>query len=72
MPREKQKRGRRAEEKSKKDVSKRKRDEAPEDSVPKRLKSGDEVEDALMQEAPDYIPLDENYDNEQPHESGSD
>jgi len=65
MPREKQKRGRRAEEKSKKDVSKRKRDEAPEDSVPKRLKSGDEVEDALMQEAPDYIPLDENYDNEQ-------
>ncbi|ODM19260.1 Nucleolar protein 9 [Aspergillus cristatus] len=65
MPREKQKRGRRTEEKSKKDVSKRKRDDAPEDSAPKRLKSGDEVEDAPMQEAPDYIPLDENYDNEQ-------
>lgn len=65
MPREKQKRGRRAEEKSKKEVSKRKRDDAPEDFAPKRLKSGDEVEDAPMQEAPDYIPLDENYDNEQ-------
>lgn len=65
MPREKQKRGRRAEEKSQKDASKRKRDEAPEDFAPKRLKSGDEVEDAPMQEAPDYIPLDENYDHEQ-------
>lgn len=61
MPREKQKRGRRAEDKSKKEQSKRKRDEAPEDSAAKRLKSTT-TEAAVdthdePSEAPDYIPL---------------
>ena len=61
MPRENQKRGRRAEDKSKKEQSKRKRDEAPEDSAAKRLKST--TTEAAVEtpnepsEAPDYIPL---------------
>lgn len=62
MPREKQKRGRRAETKSKKDTTKRKRDEAPEDPATKRVKpstAGDEGEGAVNanQEALNYIPL---------------
>lgn len=56
MPREKQKRGRRAEDKAKKDVSKRKRDEPSEDPDAKRLKPS--TDDVPIQEA-DYIPLEE-------------
>ncbi|PWY91576.1 rRNA processing protein Nop9 [Aspergillus sclerotioniger CBS 115572] len=53
MPREKVKRGRRAADKA----SKRKRDDAPEDDVPKRLKpSTDETNDIV--EGADYIPMD--------------
>ncbi|KAI9929057.1 Nucleolar protein 9 [Aspergillus wentii] len=70
MPRENQKRGRRAEDKAKKDASKRKRDEAPEDPVVKRVKpsademdvdnvdNGDNGDNEFYQEA-DYIPLGE-------------
>ncbi|CAK46599.1 uncharacterized protein An14g03620 [Aspergillus niger] len=42
MPREKVKRGRRATEKANKEASKRKRDDAPEDVVPKRVKPSDD------------------------------
>ena len=59
MPREKQKRGRRAEEKAKKDVTKRKRTEAPESPDAKRLKpSADKTIDEHTHEA-DYIPIEE-------------
>ncbi|RMJ27432.1 hypothetical protein PHISP_01688 [Aspergillus sp. HF37] len=56
MPREKQKRGRRAEAKTEKDASKRKRDETPEDADAKRIKPSPDNEPS--QQA-DYIPLDE-------------
>lgn len=74
MPREKQKRGRRAEEKSKKDDTKRKRDETIDDAAPKRMKaSTDEAAADEPSEAPDYIPLDggdyEDY-NEKPGNNG--
>ncbi|KAJ5141257.1 Nucleolar protein 9 [Penicillium atrosanguineum] len=58
MPREKEKRGRRAEAKAQKDESKRKRDEAPEDPVAKRMKPTDETDDNPLGENADYIPLD--------------
>ncbi|RHZ74511.1 Nucleolar protein 9 [Aspergillus turcosus] len=61
MPREKQKRGRRAEDKAKKDATKRKREEGPEDSAVKRLKpstKNDVLNDEITAEA-DYIPLEE-------------
>lgn len=58
MPREKEKRGRRAEAKAQKDESKRKRDEAPEDPVAKRMKPTDETDDNPLEENADYIPLD--------------
>lgn len=65
MPREKQKRGRRAEAKAQKDDSKRKRNEAPEDPVAKRIKpstdadadADETLEDPYLENA-DYIPLD--------------
>ncbi|KAA8646225.1 hypothetical protein EYZ11_001514 [Aspergillus tanneri] len=62
MPRENKKRGRRAAEKAEKDAAKRKRDEAPEDSTPKRLKpTTDEMEAPLNDfgHGVDYIRLDE-------------
>src|SRR5699024_8669612 len=73
MPREKQKRGRRAEDKSKKEQSKRKRDEAPEDSAAKRLKSTT-TEAAVdtpnePSEAPDYTPLRDGEPAEHEHPS---
>ena len=58
MPREKEKRGRRAEAKAQKDESKRKRDEAPEDPIAKRMKPTDETDDNPLEENTDYIPLD--------------
>ncbi|KAJ5132856.1 Nucleolar protein 9 [Penicillium atrosanguineum] len=58
MPREKEKRGRRAEAKAQKDESKRKRDEAPEDPVAKRMKPTDETDDNPLGENADYIHLD--------------
>ncbi|KAL4924304.1 uncharacterized protein BDV17DRAFT_284774 [Aspergillus undulatus] len=59
MPRENQKRGRRATEKAKKEESKRTRDEAPEGSATKRLKpSTDEQENEnAITAGADYIPL---------------
>ncbi|KAL4786194.1 hypothetical protein BJX76DRAFT_346468 [Aspergillus varians] len=57
MPRENQKRGRRATDKVKKDETKRKRDEAPEESETKRLKPSADEENAVTAGA-DYIPLD--------------
>ncbi|KNG80613.1 rRNA processing protein Nop9 [Aspergillus nomiae NRRL 13137] len=60
MPRENQKRGRRAAEKADKDAAKRKREEAPEDSLPKRMKPSTDESDEINQGA-DYIPFDENY-----------
>lgn len=60
MPREKQKRGRRAEAKAQKDDSKRKRDEAPEDTVAKRMKpstDADENREDPYLESADYIPF---------------
>ncbi|KAH8426989.1 RNA-binding RNA processing protein NOP9 [Aspergillus melleus] len=68
MPRENQKRGRRAAEKAEKDASKRKRDEAPEDAAPKRLKPSTdemEIETPEFNEGADYIPLEEPQDQEQ-------
>ncbi|BDD57012.1 Nucleolar protein 9 [Monascus purpureus] len=57
MPREKQKRGRRAEDKAKKEEAKRKRDEGTEAPAAKRQKySTDETND--FNENADYIPLD--------------
>ena len=68
MPRENQKRGRRAEDKSKKDAIKRKRDETTDDASPKRMKSSTDEAVNDPSEAPDYIPLDggdyENYDKQ--------
>ncbi|KAL1982453.1 hypothetical protein VTN96DRAFT_1300 [Rasamsonia emersonii] len=52
MPREKQKRGRRAQEKNKKNEAKRKREDNAEEQAPKRQKSSTAVE------TEDYIPLD--------------
>ncbi|KAK5704766.1 Nucleolar protein 9, partial [Elasticomyces elasticus] len=74
MPRERQKRGRRAEEKSKKDDTKRKRDETIDDDEPKRMKTSTDEAPDEPSEAPDYIPLDgggdyENY-NERPGDNG--
>ncbi|KKK13572.1 hypothetical protein P175DRAFT_0477269 [Aspergillus ochraceoroseus IBT 24754] len=60
MPRENQKRGRRAIDKAKKDESKRKREEAPEDSVAKRLKPS--TDENAITEGADYIPLEEGQD----------
>ncbi|KAI9367201.1 nucleolar protein 9 [Aspergillus egyptiacus] len=62
MPRENQKRGRRAAEKAKKEETKRKRDEAPEKSTTKRLKPSTD-ENAITAGA-DYIPLEEESHNE--------
>ncbi|GKZ21230.1 nucleolar protein 9 [Aspergillus brasiliensis] len=58
MPREKVKRGRRATEKANKEASKRKRDEAPEDVVPKRMKPSDDETNDFVNGA-DYIALDD-------------
>ncbi|KAE8382601.1 hypothetical protein BDV26DRAFT_277957 [Aspergillus bertholletiae] len=55
-----QKRGRRAAEKAEKDAAKRKREEAPEDSLPKRLKPSMDESNEINQ-GDDYILLDENY-----------
>jgi nucleolar protein 9 len=57
MPREHQKRGRRAAEKAGKDVTKRKREEAPEELIPKRMKPTADESDEINEGA-DYIPLD--------------
>ncbi|KAJ5135611.1 uncharacterized protein N7515_004889 [Penicillium bovifimosum] len=64
MPREQQKRGRRAEKKAEKDESKRKFQEDPDAPVAKRLKpsagEADETNDAAgFEENGDYIPLDQ-------------
>ncbi|KAJ5382761.1 Armadillo-like helical [Penicillium concentricum] len=65
MPREQQKRGRRAEKKAQKDDSKRKFEETPEDPVAKRMKpsADDETneanDDIQLPENEDYIPLDQ-------------
>lgn len=61
MPRENQKRGRRATDKVKKEETKRKRDEAPEDSTAKRLKPS--ADEAITVGA-DYIPLDTEESNQ--------
>ncbi|KAJ5494142.1 Armadillo-like helical [Penicillium fimorum] len=73
MPREQQKRGRRAEKKAQKDDSKRKFEETPEDPVAKRLKpSADDADetneandDIQLPENEDYIPLDQGEQQEQ-------
>ncbi|OGE53093.1 hypothetical protein PENARI_c008G04249 [Penicillium arizonense] len=67
MPREKEKRGRRAEKKAQKDESKRKFEEAPDAPVAKRMKpSTDEADETIEQQHhenfehnEDYIPLDQ-------------
>lgn len=61
MPRENQKRGRRATDKVRKDETKRKRDEAPEDPTAKRLKPS--ADEAITVGA-DYIPLDTEESNQ--------
>lgn len=72
MPREKQKRGRRAEEKTKKDDTKRKRDETTDDAAPKRVKSSTDEAVNELSEAPDYIPLaDGDYTNYDEQPSGN-
>lgn len=63
MPREKQKRGRRAEAKAREDETKRKRDDAPEDPVAKRMKpsadaDADETPADPYHETAEYIPFD--------------
>ncbi|KAL4885136.1 hypothetical protein BJY04DRAFT_205685 [Aspergillus karnatakaensis] len=63
MPRENQKRGRRATDKAKKDESKRKREEAPEEPLTKRLKPSSEEEDPVTAGA-DYIPLNTHEDQQ--------
>jgi nucleolar protein 9 len=77
MPREQQKRGRRAEKKAEKDESKRKFEEAPDAPVAKRLKpSADEADEtnnaAGFEENEDYISLDqgEKPEGEVPDDSG--
>ncbi|KAF7114082.1 hypothetical protein CNMCM5793_007062 [Aspergillus hiratsukae] len=63
MPREKQKRGRRAEDKAKKVATKRKREEGPEDSAVKRLKpSTENASNNEIAAGADYIPLEEGDD----------
>ncbi|RAL15860.1 RNA-binding RNA processing protein NOP9 [Aspergillus homomorphus CBS 101889] len=57
MPRENQKRGRRATDKANKEASKRKRDEVPEDNLPKRIKPSTDEPNDFTQGA-DYIALD--------------
>lgn len=66
MPREKQKRGRRAEDKSKKDAIKRKRDEIPDEQEAKRLKPStvDSCNEPSHEE--DYIPLGEEQEDNAP------
>ncbi|KAF7596415.1 Nucleolar protein 9 [Aspergillus hancockii] len=64
MPREHQKRGRRAADKAGKDAAKRKREEAPEELIPKRLKPTDESNE--INDGADFIPLDIPYEEEQP------
>ncbi|KAL6233958.1 hypothetical protein BDW75DRAFT_231513 [Aspergillus navahoensis] len=63
MPRENQKRGRRATEKAKKEESKRKRDEGIEEPTTKRLKSSADEDDAITAGA-DYIPLEGGEEND--------
>lgn len=83
MPREQQKRGRRAEKKAQKEDSKRKFEETPEDPVAKRMKpSADDADetnetneandDVQLPENEDYIPLDqgEEQEGERPNEDG--
>ncbi|KAJ5950832.1 uncharacterized protein N7479_009245 [Penicillium vulpinum] len=78
MPREQQKRGRRAEKKAQKEDSKRKFEETPEDPVAKRMKpsADDETneanDDIQLPENEDYIPLDqgEKQEGEQPNLDG--
>ncbi|KAJ5749044.1 uncharacterized protein N7511_010740 [Penicillium nucicola] len=80
MPREKEKRGRRAEKKSQKDESKRKFEEATDVPVAKRMKpSADEADETIEQQHDeafeqneDYIPLDQGdeMDTQGPEESG--
>ncbi|KAL2809805.1 hypothetical protein BJX63DRAFT_423564 [Aspergillus granulosus] len=64
MPRENQKRGRRAADKAKKEETKRKRDEAPEESVTKRLKPSVDDNNPITA-GEDYIPLDDGQQDEQ-------
>ncbi|PYH40823.1 RNA-binding RNA processing protein NOP9 [Aspergillus saccharolyticus JOP 1030-1] len=67
MPRENQKRGRRAADKANKEASKRKRDELPEETLPKRMKpSTDEPDNNDFTEGADYIALDadQSYNNQ--------
>ncbi|KAJ5861678.1 uncharacterized protein N7529_008988 [Penicillium soppii] len=72
MPREQQKRGRRAEKKSQKDDSKRKFEEAAEAPEAKRMKSSTDDADAEFQENADYIPLDqeEQQESQGPEDNG--
>ncbi|RAH71464.1 RNA-binding RNA processing protein NOP9 [Aspergillus aculeatinus CBS 121060] len=60
MPRENQKRGRRAADKASKDAAKRKRDEVPEETLPKRMKpsTDDEPANDDFTQGADYIALD--------------
>ncbi|PWY69767.1 ARM repeat-containing protein [Aspergillus heteromorphus CBS 117.55] len=69
MPREKVKRGRRAAEKADKEAGKRKRDDAPEDVEPKRLRpSTDETNE--ITEGADYIALDDGQEGQENFASG--
>lgn len=77
MPREKQKRGRRAEQKAQKDETKRKHEEAPEEPVAKRMKpstdadaNADENYDDAYEQNANYIPLDSEGQQEGNVESG--
>ncbi|KAJ6143356.1 hypothetical protein N7471_002809 [Penicillium samsonianum] len=80
MPREQQKRGRRAEKKAEKEDSKRKFEETPEDPVAKRMKpSADDADetneandDIQIAENEDYIPLEqgEEQEGERPEHDG--
>ncbi|KAL3475036.1 hypothetical protein BJX99DRAFT_247813 [Aspergillus californicus] len=63
MPRENQKRGRRAADKVKKDETKRKRDDAPEESETKRLKPS--TDETPFPTGEDYIPLEENQNDDE-------
>ncbi|KAJ5093046.1 Nucleolar protein 9 [Penicillium angulare] len=80
MPREKQKRGRRAEQKAQKDESNRTFDDSIEEPVAKRMKPSEDADpdaeviyDITVDQAPDYIPLaddDQQYDQEGAQEEG--
>ncbi|KAL4918551.1 hypothetical protein BDW62DRAFT_210396 [Aspergillus aurantiobrunneus] len=70
MPREHQKRGRRAADKAKKEESKRKRDEAPEESATKRLKPSADEENPITTGA-DYVPLDAGEEDEGQYEEAA-